>query len=179
MASLPHVPDDMVAHIVAVANRYAIPTYLLAAICAKESGFDPWAWNPEPQYRYLWDVAKGEPFRRLTVEESRSEAPPADFPRIGGDRDQEWWGQQSSWGMAQIMGAVAREYGFRGVFFPQLSDPEVGLEYACRFLRRLLSRYDQQDAVSAYNAGRPTIDNYDKYVQPVMRWAAGYKATGI
>lgn len=178
-ASLPPVPPDMGPHIVAAANRHAIPVNLLAAICAKESSFNPWAWNPEPAYRYLWDVREGAPFRALTNTERNSEIPPEDFPRVDGDRDQEWWGQQSSWGVAQVMGAVAREHGFRGVFFPELCRPEIGLEFACRLLERLLSRYDEADAVSAYNAGRPTTDNYNKYVRPVMLWSSGYKVTGI
>ncbi|HRY80911.1 MAG TPA: transglycosylase SLT domain-containing protein [Spirochaetia bacterium] len=77
------------------------------------------------------------------------------------------------------MGAVAREYGFKGVFFPELTDPETGLEYACRLLANLLSRYSVEDAVSAYNAGSPTQRNERDYVQPVLRWAAGYKAVGL
>ena len=105
-ASLPTVPPAIAAHIVAVANRHAIPVHLIAAICAKESGFNPWAWNPEPHYRYLWDVRESVPFRALTNAERNAEIPPDDFPRIGGDRDQEWWGQQSSWGLAQVMGAL-------------------------------------------------------------------------
>ena len=178
-AALPVVPPAIASHIVAVANRHAIPVHLLAAIVAKESSFHPYAWNPEPAYVYLYDVTKGTRFRALTAGERASEIPPPDFPRIGGDRDQEWWGQQSSWGLAQVMGAVAREHGFRGVFFPELTDPETGLEYAGRFLANLLSRYPVEDAVSAYNAGHPTQANEQTYVQPIMRWAAGYKAVGI
>lgn len=178
-AALPAVPPGIAAHIIAVANRHAIPVHLLAAICAKESSFNPWAWNPESAYRYLWNVHESTPFRALTAAEQTSEVPPADFPRIGGDRDQEWWGQQSSWGLAQVMGAVAREHGFKGVFFPELTDPETGLEYACRFLANLLSRYSVEDAVSSYNAGHPTQANEQTYVRPVMRWSAGYKAVGI
>lgn len=178
-ASLPKVPPEIAAHIIPVANRHAIPVHLLAAVCAKESSFDPWAWNPEPRYRYLWDCIARAPFRKLTPEENASEIPPADFPRLGGDRDQEWWGQQSSWGLMQVMGAVAREHGFLGTFFPELCVPHVGLEFGCRLLEKLLSRYDEADALSAYNAGRPTTDNYDKYVRPILAWSAGYKAIGI
>lgn len=178
-ASLLEVPRDIAPHIIAVANRHAIPQHLLAAICAKESSFEPWAWNPEPPYKYLWDVSQNTPFRALTTQERASEVPPVDFPRLGGDRDQEWWGQQASWGLAQCMGAVAREHGFRGVFFTKLCDPEIGLEFSCRLLKKLLTRYDQADAVSAYNAGRPTIDNHDKYVRPILAWSAGYRVTGL
>lgn len=178
-ASLPVVPPDIAAHIIAVANRHAIPVHLVAAICAKESSFIPGAWRPEPVYRYLWDVVKDERFRKLTPEEIASETPPPDFGKIGGPRVQEWWGQQASWGLMQVMGANAREHGFRGVYFTDLCDPEIGLEFGCRFLARLLARNPIEDAASAYNAGRPTQSNEATYVQPVMRWAAGYKAVGL
>ena len=37
ITSPPLVPPAIAGHIVAVANRYAIPVHLVAAICAKES----------------------------------------------------------------------------------------------------------------------------------------------
>ena len=79
----------------------------------------------------------------------------------------------------QVMGANAREHGFRGVFFTDLCEPEIGLEFGCRFLAKLLSRNSVEDAVSAYNWGHPSTQNFETYVQPVMRWAAGYKVAGI
>lgn len=179
ITSPPPVPPAIAGHIVAAANRHAIPVHLLTAIAAKESSFIPHAWNPEPKYRYLWDVAKGKPFREQTAAEIASEVPPHDFSKLGGPLDQEWWGQQASWGLIQVMGAVAREHGFRGVYFTDLCEPEIGLEFGCRLLARLLARNDVEDAVSAYNWGHPSPKNYEDYVQPVMRWAAGYKATGI
>lgn len=178
-ALAPPVPGTIASHIVAVATRHAIPISLLAAICAKESSFNPWAWNPEPAYRYLWDNARRAPFRALTTAERVSETPPADFTAAAGDKDQEWWGQQASWGLAQVMGAVAREHGFKGGYFPELCDPEVGLEYACRLLAKLLARYELPEALSAYNAGRPTSANWDKYVQPILRWESAYRVAGI
>jgi hypothetical protein len=177
--SLPTVPPGIAVHVVAAANRHAIPVHLLAALCAKESSFVPGAWNPEPRYRYLWDVAKGEPFRALTPAENVSEVPPPDFAKFGGPLDQEWWGQQASWGLVQVMGGNAREHGFRGVYFTDLCDLATGLEFGCRFFARLLARNDVEDAVSAYNWGHPSPKNYESYVQPVMRWAAGYKAVGF
>ena len=179
-AALPAVPPAIAAHIIAVANRHAIPVHLVAAICAKESSFIPGAWRPEPVYRYLWDVKANERFRKLTPAEIASETPPLDFPKVGGPSAQEWWGQQISWGLMQVMGANAREHGFRGVYFTDLCEPlEVGLEFGCRFLARLLARHPVEDAVSAYNWGHPSPKNADSYVLPVMRWAAGYKAVGI
>lgn len=178
-AALPAVPPDIASHIIAVANRHAIPVHLVAAVCAKESSFIPQAWRPEPVYRYLWDVKKDARFRGLTPAEIASETPPPDFANVGGPRAQEWWGQQASWGLMQVMGANAREHGFKGVYFTDLCDPETGLEFGCRFLAQLLARNPVEDAVSAYNWGHPSPKNADTYVAPVMRWSAGYKAVGI
>lgn len=56
------------------------------------------------------------------------------------------------------MGAVAREYGFRG-WLSSLCDPEINLRYGCKHLknleRRFLVTYGWEGVVSAYNAGSP------------------------
>jgi hypothetical protein len=129
---------------------------LVRAIIQVESGGNPWAWNPEPRYRYLWNVKTKRPFRQLTVSESLNENPPADFPIHGGDRDQEWWGQQASWGLMQVMGAVAREQGFSGIYLTELCDPVTNLTSGCAHLRGLLkwANNDIPQAVAGYNAGR-------------------------
>jgi hypothetical protein len=127
---------------------------LRAQIMIESSGL-PFAWNPEPRYRYLWNVRTQQPFRPLTATERISEAPPADFPFLAGDRDQEWWGQQASWGLMQTMGAVAREYGFAGKYLPELCDPAVGVFYGARYLRRCLNRSheDYTAGLALYNGG--------------------------
>jgi hypothetical protein len=115
----------------------------------------PWAWNVEPRYRYLWNVATHQPFRPLTFAERASEEPPADFPFLKGDRDQEWWAQQASWGLMQIMGATAREEGFRGPYLTQLCDPATNLTIGCSVIAKLLlwSAGNVHLALAAYNAG--------------------------
>lgn len=142
--------------ITAAAAVHRIDPTLIAAIVTVESGANPWAWNPEPRYRYFWDVRRQQPFRVISLAEERSETPPPDFPTLGGDRDQEWWGQQASWGLMQIMGAVGREVGFEGIYLPQLCEVERNLEYGCRHLFSLLdwARHDVRQAAAAYNAGR-------------------------
>ena len=42
---------------------------LLAALVEQESNYDASAWNPEPRYRYLWNVRTGQPFRRVSDHE--------------------------------------------------------------------------------------------------------------
>lgn len=129
---------------------------LVEALVIIESAGNPYAWNPEPRYRYLVDARTGQPFRELTAAELASKVPPGDFPTLAGDRDQEWWGQQVSWGLMQLMGALARELGFRGPYLPELTRVDVNLRLGCQHLATLLrwANGDERQAVAAYNSGR-------------------------
>lgn len=165
------------------AMRHNLRVELLLGVVEKESGFNPWAWNPEPRYRYLWDVKRGQPFRKLTVFESASEIPPEDFPCLAGDPDQEFWGQQASWGLMQVMGAVARELGFEGKYLTELSDPYTCIEFGSLKLRHLLTWADgdERHALAAYNGGpgNNPLDGVLKnaaYADDVLRRAKGLNA---
>jgi len=140
----------------AVAALYALDPLFVDAWIAVESGGNPWAWNPEPKYRYFWDVKRRHPFRTITEIERHAEFPPADFPCLAGDRDQEWWGQQASWGLLQVMGAVAREYGFTQPYLTELCDPYSNVVIACRYFRTLLAWAEDNtaQALAAYNGGK-------------------------
>ena len=118
---------------------------VLAVIWQESSGYQ-WCWNPEPRYRWFWDVRKGKPFRKLSAQEIQSEVPPIDFPCLGGDRDQEWWAQQASWGLMQIMGAVGREYGVKEPFLLVLLEPEINIRIGARYLARLIAREGTMEA---------------------------------
>jgi hypothetical protein len=116
----------------ATAEAKGLDAAVLCAMVEQESGWNAWAFNPEPHYKYVVDWKTGQPFRKLTPEENSSERPPADFPYPkGADRDAEFWGQQMSFGLLQLMGGAARERGFRGVFLTELCDPVTGLEWGC------------------------------------------------
>ena len=156
--------------IASAADRFDVPRPLALAVTEQESAFDPWAWNPEPRYRYLWDVLLKNPFRKLTPAEDASEIPPLDFAAYRGvPTDAEWWGQQASWGLMQVMGAVARERGFLGRFLSQLCDPSEGLEYACRHLAAYLKRYkDPFPALEAWNGGPGAVGHNPKYAREVL-----------
>jgi len=156
--------------IVATADRFKLPQGLVLAVVEQESSFDPWSWNPEPRYRYLWDVLMQRPFRKLTPAEIASEIPPKDFRAYKGvPADAEWWGQQASWGLMQIMGAVARERGFMGRFLSQLCDPPEGLKYGCIHLAAYLRRYkDPFRALEAYNGGPGAVGHNAKYAKEVL-----------
>lgn len=142
--------------ITAAALSVDLDPRIVRALITVESGGNTWAWNPEPKYRYLWDVRSGKPFRALSPGEASSEFPPSDFPCLAGDPDQEWWGQQASFGLMQVMGAVAREMGFKGAYLTQLCEPSINLRYGCQKLAADLkwAGGDVRAMLASYNGGR-------------------------
>src|SRR5688572_4859310 len=149
---------DIRAAIEAQAAKHGLEPNLVEAVVITESGGNPWAWNPEPRYRYLVDVRSGRPFRAMTEAEVTAKTPPADFPCLAGDRDQEWWGQQASWGLMQVMGAVAREKGYAASYLPALCDPAQGVDLGAAVLAGHLkwAAGDLEKGLMAYNGGRGT-----------------------
>jgi len=133
--------------VTASATKYMIPAELVRAIMIVESAGDPWAYRNEPGYRWLWDVRIGLPY----------EGDPQSLPAPRGvSQATELMGQQTSWGLMQVMGATARELGFRGRYLTALLDPEMSLEYGCRYLQVLFQRHRSWEPVAAaYNAGSP------------------------
>ena len=85
--------------------------------------------------------------------------------------------QKTSWGLMQVMGAVARELGFEGNLV-ELCNPEVGIKYGIKKLLELQKDYSKmEDVVAAYNAGSPRMSTVrkgeyvnQKYVDDVMRY---------
>jgi soluble lytic murein transglycosylase-like protein len=140
----------------AAASTAGLAGPFAAAIVRVESNGDVFAYRPEPRYRYFWDVARNRPFRAVSPDEVGSKVAPADFPTLTGSREQEWWAQQASWGLMQIMGAVAREEGFTAPFLTELVDPAANLTVGCRHLRGLVqwAGGDLSKAAAGYNAGR-------------------------
>lgn len=129
---------------------------LVTALVEQESNRKQYAYNPEEKYHWLWNVRTHAPFRAVSAVELASMYPPHDFPCLAGDSDQEWWAQRASFGLMQIMGAVAREGGFMGPFLLELCDPAINLEIGCAHLASLLtwSALNVPQALGAYNAGR-------------------------
>lgn len=164
--------------VVSCAIRHALPPDLVGGMVQVESSGNNWAINPEPKYRYLWDVKRSRTFRAPTAAEIASEFPPRDFPAPAGvDPDAEWWSQQMSWGLMQVMGGVARERGLDTPYVSVLNDPEVGLEFGCRVMARNLRRWPAVDeAVAAYNGGSPRMDDpkLQEYVRRVRAARAAW-----
>lgn len=149
--------SDIRSHIETVSARHGLDANLVESIVLTESSGNTYATRPEPQYRYLVNAKTGKPFRFLSPSEAASKLPPSDFPSIAPSTAvQEWWGQQSSWGLMQTMGAVARELGFKSAFFAELCDPITGLHFGCKHFANQLARAkgDVNQALRAYNAGR-------------------------
>ena len=89
--------------------------------------------------------------------------------------------QRTSWGLLQVMGATARELGYAVPATPWPSsplklDPAAALDLGCRYLAGELKRYGSlRDALSAYNAGHATPDNFGAYVEPILERADALK----
>lgn len=159
------------------------PTFV-GAIVRVESNGNPYAWKPEPRYQWVWDVAKNKPFRELWGDEVSSISAPPDFPSLMGSRDQEWSGQRSSWGLCQVMGAVAREEGFTGPYLTELVDPAANLTVGCRHLRGLVAwagKNNLTKAAAAYNAGKgnETSSVAQAYARQVLGAMAAIVAHGL
>jgi soluble lytic murein transglycosylase-like protein len=166
--------------IVSTATARGLSPNLVEAFVLQESSGNTWAWNPESAYRYLWDVRAQRPFRLLTLAERASEIPPDDFYSVAGDRDNEWWAQQASWGLLQIMGALARELGFVGPFLTELCDPAINLRLGCLHLSRLMvwAHGDMRMAAAAFNGGRgghtkPDPQRYASHVMTLIQTVSG------
>jgi len=130
---------------------------LVLAILWEETGTgNQWAMRPEHNYRYLWDVKRDAPIRKLSDSEVCANEPPGDFRSYLGTPAQEWDGQRTSWGLMQIMGAAAREEGFHGAYLSELCDPYTNLEFGIRHLWRYAFQSGNRstlDALQRYNGG--------------------------
>jgi len=129
-------------------HQYGVPLDLLRAIVLTESGGDRFAMRYEPRYRWLWDVKRNRPYSSKT---------PDLFPAPAGvSRETERMAQMTSWGLMQVMGAVARERGFDGRFLSELCSIEVGMRYGCQHLLAYRKRHGNWEAAAvSYNAGSP------------------------
>lgn len=144
------------ALITAAATKHRLDPLVVLALVHVESGGNTYAYRPETAFRWMWDCRQNRPFRALTPDEARSKVPPPDFTALTGNPQQEWTAQQASFGLCQVMGAVARELGFRGPFLLELVDPQLNLDLACRLLAGHLvwAKGDISKALGAFNAGR-------------------------
>jgi len=140
-----------------VEDAHGLPAGVLDAVIQHESGGDPNAFRFEPDFyaRYIRGVGQS--------------LLGGSWPLAASD-ETERMGRGTSWGLMQVMGQVAREQGFDLPFFPALcSVPGLGVEFGARQLAAKLRAYGNlPDALSAYNAGQPTLFNRSSYVEPIL-----------
>lgn len=130
-----------------VALNHGLDPALVQAVCHHESVWDPWAIRYEPAFfrRYI------ESMKGLTDTEKSARA--------------------FSYGLMQIMGQVAREFGFDGKYLTELCDPLTNLNVGCRKLKKCLDNKDGEvrKALLAYNGGGNlkypdlVMDHFTKY----------------
>jgi soluble lytic murein transglycosylase-like protein len=142
-------------HIDVSATRRGLDPLLVSAIVQVESSGDEGAMRFEPHwYDRLDDV---DPPRGVSAATERMQL-------------------STSWGLMQVLGVTAREFGCDAPFLSVLCEPVVGIEYGCQVLASKFERYDgvTLDAVAAYNAGSVRLSadgSYANqgYVDKVMR----------
>jgi len=112
---------------------------LVCAICHHESLWNTWAARYEPGFwrRYITPMRRVERFG----------------PTISKRTERRL--RSTSLGLMQVMGQVAREYGFAGESLTELCSPGIGIRYGCLRLRRALDRTGNiiEAALLRYNGG--------------------------
>jgi len=133
------INPDLDALITAKARKYGLPAVLVRAMVLHESVEGvPWAARFEKSF-YDKYLAGRKP----------------NFRPEGSSWETERIQRATSWGLMQIMGETARCNGFRG-WHAELTVPDIGLEWGCIYLRRLVDKYPGSDwptIMRAYNGG--------------------------
>jgi soluble lytic murein transglycosylase-like protein len=128
-----------------IALKYGLEPSLVAAVCEQESEWEPGAVRFEPAFlqRYI------APMKLLSFLESLD--------------------RSTSWGLMQIMGQTAKEFGYAGDL-PALRDPATAVIYGCKKLQKcFLVHGDRETALLAYNGGSNHL-----YPQQVIARIAHY-----
>ena len=107
---------------------------LVCSVVEQESGWNPWAMRYEPAFFSKY-VASLYTNNKVTASEA--------------------YERGFSWGLMQVMGQVAREFGFDALFLSALCDPEEGLSVGCKVLRKKFDAMagDITRALLAWNGG--------------------------
>jgi soluble lytic murein transglycosylase-like protein len=138
----------MIALARSTAAKHDLDEALVCALCEHESeGWNTWAVRYEPAF-FAKYVAPLYGANKISATEA--------------------YARGFSYGLGQVMGQTAREFGFDGKFLTELCDPAVGIEYACRKLAKAL--HDAGGNVTGgllkYNGGGNP--NYANLVLPLV-----------
>lgn len=114
------------------AAAHLLDSAIVAAVCEQESGWNTFAVRYENDFLHRY-VKPLNPLAPTTPELTRA----------------------MSFGLMQIMGLTAMEFGWRGYYLTALCDPEIGMEFGCRKLRKCFDSNpnDNSAALQAYNGG--------------------------
>jgi soluble lytic murein transglycosylase-like protein len=117
-----------------IAATHGIEPSLVCAVIEQESAWNPWAVRYEPGFLSRY-VAPLYTAGKLSATEAYTRA--------------------MSWGLMQVMGQVAREFGFQEASLAELCDPVTGIEFGCKILSTRLARSkgDIPGALLAWNGG--------------------------
>jgi soluble lytic murein transglycosylase-like protein len=132
------MPEPVHPEIIDLARRIAaehgIDPPLACAVIEQESAWNPWAVRYEPRFlsRYIAPLYTAG---KLSATEAYT--------------------RSMSWGLMQVMGQVAREFGFDEPSLAELCDAATGIEFGCRILATRLTRAkgDVAAALIAWNGG--------------------------
>lgn len=125
--------DELVQLAHAAAVKHGIDPQILKALCHHESkNWKQYAFRWEPDFydRYVSTM------KLLTATEKQARA--------------------FSYGLGQIMGQTAREFGFTGDDLSELFEPATNLEFVCRKLARCFKDHpnDLRKTLLSYNGGQ-------------------------
>ncbi len=130
----PTVPTEIINLARRIAAEHSLDPALICAVIEQESAWNPWAVRYEPAFLSRY-VAPLYVSGKLSATEAYTRA--------------------MSWGLMQVMGQVAREFGFKETSLSELCDPATGVEFGCRILASRLARAkaDVPAALQAWNGG--------------------------
>jgi soluble lytic murein transglycosylase-like protein len=132
------MPDTVHPEIIELARQiaaeHALEPALVCAVIEQESAWNPWAVRYEPGFLSRY-VAPLYTAGKLSATEAYT--------------------RSMSWGLMQVMGQVAREFGFKESSLAELCDPTTGVEFGCRILAARLAkaRGDAPAGLLAWNGG--------------------------
>lgn len=128
-----------------IAKKYLLDSVLVCALIEHESSWNPYTVRFEPAF-----------YRKYVY--------PATL-KPNGPGITEAYTRAISWGLMQVMGETAREFGYAGIYLSELCEPDVGTDYGCKKLRRCFDVHlgKEDAALLAYNGGSDL--NYATVVQ--------------
>lgn len=155
--STPKIPDA-VLDCEGLAVRYTrgttIPSSLILAIIWQESSGDQWAVRWEKAYQYFCRL-NGKPLYRKNLNYMQNRG--AAVVVLG---EWEFYMQSASHGLLQLMGAVARELGWRKSLM-EIYDPNINISLGVKHLQRKIKQAGSlRGGIVRYNGAGAVAEQY-------------------